>query len=65
MIQLMQDKMTKIINKKQEDIVNKLGINVYKDVLEVIYIDPNMNIYPFEVKTYKKPKSTVEISGIE
>lgn len=55
----------KIINKKQEDIVNKLGINVYKDVLEVIYIDPNMNIYPFEVKTYKKPKSTVEISGIE
>lgn len=55
----------KIINKKQDDIVNKLGINVYEDVLEVIYIDPNMRIYPFEVEPYKKPESTVEISGIE
>lgn len=51
----------KIINKKQDDIVNKLGINVYEGVLEVIYIDPNMRIYPFEVKPYKEPESMVEI----
>lgn len=55
----------KIINKKKDDIVKKLSINVYKDVLEIIYIDPNMNVYPFEVKTYKKLESMVEISGIK
>lgn len=59
------DHVGKIINKKQDDIVNKLGINVYEDVIEVIYIDPNMKIYHFEIEPYKKPESTVEISGIK
>lgn len=55
----------KIINKKQEDIVNKLEIDVCKDVLEVIYIDLNMKIYPFEVKTYKEPESPVKIGLVD
>ena len=51
----------KIIDKNVDDIVNKLNINIFEDRLEVLYMDLNMKIYSFEVKPYKRPKSTVEI----
>ncbi|GAA2864320.1 hypothetical protein [Lactobacillus intestinalis] len=52
----------KIIDKKRLDIEKKLNINISKDVVEVLYMDLNMKLYNFEVKTYTSPKSIVNIN---
>lgn len=42
-----------IMDKSKSKIEKKLHVNISEDTLEVLYIDPSINLYSFEIKMYK------------
>ncbi len=42
-----------IMDKSKSKIEKKLRVNISEDTLEVLYIDPSINLYSFEIKMYK------------
>ena len=52
----------KIENKSKKEICNKLGEEAYKESLVVLYTDPSLNLYSFDVKPYEEAKATVTMN---
>jgi len=52
----------KIENKSKKEICNKLGEKAYKEYLVVLYTDPSLNLYSFDVRPYEKVKTPVTMN---
>lgn len=51
----------KILDKRRSNIEKQLGVDISKDVLEVLYIDPNMRVYSFKVEKFDHSKDMPDI----